>query len=163
MIYKRKSNKKTNYKKRLKYLVSRKPRLVIRKSNKRIYAQIIDYSPEGDKTIVATTSEQLLKLGYKGTTKSTPSAYLTGLLIAKKAKEKSIKTAVPDIGFHHITKASLIFALIKGAQEGGLDIKINDKILPDDKRIKGEHIAAFGKNKDISKNFEEIKDKLLKK
>jgi len=163
MIYKRKFNKKTNYKKRLKYLLSRKPRLVIRKSNEVIYSQVIEYFPDGDKTLVAATSKHLVKFGYKGSIKNTPSAYLTGLLIAKKAKEKSIKTVVPDIGFHSITKGALIFALIKGAQDGGLDIKIKESILPSEQRIKGNHIAEFAKKQDLTKNFEEVKDKLLRK
>lgn len=161
MIYKRKQNKKTDYKKRLRYLLSKAPRLVIRKSNSRLYAQIIEYLPEGDKTLVSATSKELIKLGYKGSIKNTPSAYLTGVLLANKAKEKTIKTVIPDIGFHSHTKGSLIFALIKGAKDAGLDLKINDSILPQESRIKGEHISNFTKS-DISKNIEEIKAKLIK-
>ncbi len=170
MIYKRKLNKKTNYRKRLGYLLSRKPRLVIRKSNSVIYSQIIEYSPNGDKTIVSVSSKHLIKFGYNGSIKSTPSAYLTGLLIAKKAKEKSIKEAVPDIGFHSNTKGSIIFALIKGAKDGGLSVSIDDSILPSEQRLIGNHIVAFTKkqklsssNIDLSKNFEEVKGSLLGK
>ena len=159
MLYKRKLNKRTDYKKRLKHLLGRKPRLVIRKSNSQIYVQIIEYFPNGDKTLVSATSRELLKLNYKGSIKNTPSAYLTGMLIAKKARERAIKTAIVDIGFHNNKKGSLIFALVKGAKDAGLDLSIDDSILPKESRIRGEHIENF-KKIDMPKIFEEVKLKL---
>jgi len=154
----------------LKYLLSRKPRLVIRKSNRVIYSQIVEYIPDGDKTLVAASSKQLVELGYKGYLKNTTSAYLTGLLIAKKAKENSIKSVVADIGFYSIKKGAIVFALIKGAKDGGLDVNLEDSILPDEKRIQGNHIAEFAKKQNLKseyvalpKNFEEVKLKLLGK
>ncbi len=164
MIYKRKLKGKTNYKKRLLYLLSRMPRLVIRKSNSMIYVQLIDYYPDGDKTLVAANSKELIKVGYKGNINNTPSAYLIGLLIAKKAKKIKIKRATPDIGFYSPNKGSLVFALIKGAIDGGLDLKIHETVLPEEYRIRGEHISKFSKKKfDIIKNFEEVKNKLIEK
>ena len=169
-MYKRKLNKRTNYKKRLSYLVSRKPRLVIRKSNTKLSAQIVEYAPNGDKTLVSTTSKHLINFGYKGKLKNTPSAYLTGILIAKKAQEKSIREVVPDIGFYAPLKGSIVFALIKGAKDGGLQIHLGEEIAPDEKRIQGSHIELFikehHKNQDVeplSKNIAEVKNKLLGK
>ena len=170
MIYKRKLNKKTDYRKRLKNLISRKPRLVIRKSNKTIYVQIISYNPDGDKTLASANSKELLKLGYLGSTKNIPSAYLTGLLISKKAKEKSIKSITPDLGLRSAIKGSIPFAVIKGAKDGGLDLKIGKSVLPDESRIHGKHIMEFTKQKksnsdlsNLEKKFNEIKTKLLEK
>ena len=61
-IYKRKKNGKTDYKKRLKLLKSRKPRLVIRKSLTQITAQVIQYQDEGDKVLVSAHSSELKAL-----------------------------------------------------------------------------------------------------
>ena len=55
--YKRKREGKTNYKKRLKLLQSRTTRLVIRKSNKHIIAQLTNYYPDGDKVVVGVNSK----------------------------------------------------------------------------------------------------------
>lgn len=155
-MYRRKLEGKTNYKKRLKYLVSSRLRMVIRRSNKAVYVQIVEYSENGDKTITSVTSRELAKLGYKGSYKNTSTAYLTGLLIAKKLKDKSIKDVLPDLGFYSPISGSLVFAVIKGAKDGGLNLKIDDSILPSEARIKGEHLKS-------NQNFEEIKKKILGK
>ena len=41
-----------------------------------------------------------------------------------------------------------MFAALKGAVDAGLHIPHDDLILPDDERIKGEHIAAYAKSLD---------------
>ena len=84
--YRRKREGKTNYKKRLKLLLSKKPRLVIRRSLNNISLQIIEYQTNGDKIIVGTNSSELKKMGWTANTGNIPAAYLTGLLLAKKAK-----------------------------------------------------------------------------
>ena len=61
--HKRRREGKTDYRKRLKLLKSKKPRLVVRKSLKHVRAQIIKYSPKGDETLVSATSEELKKFG----------------------------------------------------------------------------------------------------
>jgi large subunit ribosomal protein L18 len=143
--YKRKRKGLTNYRKRLKLLSSGIHRFVIRKSNNATMCQIIDYNEKGDKTIVTVSSLDLKKYGYKGHTGNTPAAYLTGLICGLKAKHHKITTAIFDIGLYRSTKGSRMYAAIKGAADGGLQIPFDEKILPDIKRISGHHIAEYAK------------------
>ena len=87
--------------------IHERPRLSVFKSNKYIYAQLID--DENSKTLVASS---VLDKGVK-------SAYNLGGALAKKAVDKKIKKIVFDRGgykFH-----GKILELAKGAKEGGLD------------------------------------------
>jgi len=169
MIDKRKSEGKTNYKKRLYYIKSGISRIVIRKSLKFITAQVIKYETEGDKTLVAATTKELVKLGYQGFTRNTPSAYLLGLLIAKKAQKKEITTAILDVGFHNPVKGSIIFSFLKGVKDSGLKVEGDNSVLPFPTRIQGEHISEFAKLKgfkskykpeELVSNFNQVKEKI---
>ena len=159
--FRRKRQGKTNYKKRLKLLLSNKPRLVIRIFLKTICVQIIENLPEGDKVIAAVSSKELEKLGWKYNKVNIPAAYLTGLLAGKKAQEKGVKIAILDVGLKMPTKGSKIYACLKGAVDSGLNVAHSKEIFPDESRIKGEHILKHKPNfADITKTFEEIKDKI---
>ncbi|MCX8172456.1 MAG: 50S ribosomal protein L18 [Archaeoglobaceae archaeon] len=133
----------TNYRKRLKLLLSKKTRFVVRITNRRILVQLIDYSPDGDVVLLHVDSEKLREFGWKGDLNNTPAAYLTGLLAGKKALEMGIKEAILDIGLRSPVRGSRVFAALKGAVEAGLNIPHDEEILPDDSRILGEHIAKF--------------------
>ncbi len=162
MPFKRRRLGKTDYKKRLKLLLSGKPRLVVRRSLKYISAQVIQFSSEGDKTIVSAISKELKKLGWKFACDNLPAAYLTGLLIGKRALEKDIKEAILDMGLYRSTKGNRIYAVVKGAMDAGLKIPCNEKMLPSAERIKGLHIASYNeKFKSIVDEFEKIKQKIL--
>ncbi len=139
----RKKEGKTNYRKRLKMLMSSRLRLVIRRSLDNISAQIAEYHPEGDKVITCAHSIELKKFGWKQTGGNIPSAYLVGLLIGKKAKEKGIKEVIVDMGLHKPVKGSRIYALLKGALDSGLNVPCSPDILPNDERIKGIHIVKY--------------------
>ncbi|MBW2993009.1 50S ribosomal protein L18 [Candidatus Woesearchaeota archaeon] len=141
--YRRRREGKTNYKKRLKLLMSKKPRLVLRISLKGISIQIIEFKPEGDVVLLAANSKELNKFGWKYNGKNTSSAYLTGLIIGKKAAAKGIKEAVLDIGLKQAIKGSRLFACLKGAVDGGLDIRHSKKVFPKEDRIKGKHIEDY--------------------
>lgn len=145
---------KTNYKKRLKYLLSKDPRIIIRRSLKNIIIQTAEYQDKGDKVSITIKSTDLKKHGWDLPTGNVPSAYLTGLLFAKTSK---LKKGVIDIGFGRITKNSRFSAAIKGIADGGVDIKYSKEIIPNEGRIKGEHT----KTKE-TKKFEEVKEKILK-
>ncbi len=134
---------KTNYRKRLKLLLSRKPRLVVRITNTRVIAQIVEYDPEGDRVIIGVDSKMLREYGWKGDLNNTPAAYLTGILVGRKAIEAGINEAVLDIGLHTPTRGSRVFAVLRGAVEAGLNVPHSDEVLPDDSRVRGEHIAAY--------------------
>ena len=172
--YRRKRKGKTNYKKRLNLLLSNKPRLVIRKTLTNTIAQIVNYDENGDKTIISAKSSELTKLGWKMNTGNIPAAYLTGMLLAKKAKNKKIKEAIIDLGLITPTKGSKIFAAVKGAIDNGLTIPHSENMFPSDAQINGEVInnaiaSIKTKNQfstynklDAVKHIKEIKAKIIK-
>lgn len=172
---------KTDYGKRLSLLKSHKPRLVVRITNKNITAQIVEYVPMGDKVLFAVSSKGLDKIGWKASKKSAPAAYLTGYMIAKKSIGK-ISDVVLDIGKQRSVVHARIYALAKGALDGGMKLNVSEEVLPDEKQIKGNHISEYAKlissdkekyNKmfssyiknglkpeELSKHFEQIKSKI---
>jgi len=161
MPFKRRRLGKTDYEKRLKLLLSKKPRLVVRRSLKYILAQIVEFAKQGDKTLVQASSKELKKLGWEFSCDNLPAAYLTGLLIGKKALAKGIKEAILDSGLYASTKGNRIYAVVKGAKDAGLKVPVDESILPSEERIKGLHIASYlEKFKSIPEKFEEIKKKI---
>lgn len=161
MPFKRRREGKTDYEQRLKLLLSKKPRLVVRRSVKYIKAQMIDFSKEGDKTIVSASSSELKKFGWKFSFDNIPSAYLVGVMIGKRSIKKGIKEAVLDIGLHPSTKGSRIYSLVKGAVDAGLKIPVGEEILPSEERIKGQHISSYlAKFKNLPDEFERIRSKV---
>ena len=160
--FRRKREGKTNYKKRLKMLLSGKPRFVVRPSIKGITAQVVTAENVGDKITAGAHSNELKKLGWKFNTGNIPSAYLTGFLAGKKAVKTGIKEAILDIGLRKPVKGGRVFACLKGAVDAGLNIPHSDVILPSEERIKGDHIVKYRNIKDLSKSFEDIKNKLMK-
>lgn len=162
MKFRRRRESKTDYSARLKLLTSELPRMVIRKSIKYIRVQIIDYEVEGDKTVAAVSSGDLVGMGWKFSCANTPAAYLTGLLLGKVAKEKKIKKAVLDMGLYPSVKGSKMYAVVKGAIDAGLEVSCDESVLPAEDRIKGEHISGNNeKFNDITKEFEKIKVKIM--
>jgi large subunit ribosomal protein L18 len=163
MPYKRRRKMKTNYRKRIELLKSNKPRLVVRKTNKYIIAQIVISKEAQDYTIIGITSKILKKYNWNFSFKNLPASYLTGLIIGKLALKKGINEAILDIGLNRATKGNRIFAVLKGALDAGLKIPHSEEILPSEERIKGIHIASYlEKFKDLPKFFEEVKEKILK-
>jgi large subunit ribosomal protein L18 len=160
--FRRRREGKTDYGKRIKLLQSKLPRLVVRRSNKYITVQIIEYAPTGDKTLLTAHSSKLKELGWQYGMKNMPAAYLTGLLAGKMAKQKKIAKAVLDIGPHTSTKGAKLFAVLKGAVDAGLDVKHNPAILPSEDRISGKHIAEYLKKSNLPTDFKAVKEKILK-
>jgi len=172
--FRRRKEGKTNYKKRLALLKSKAPRLVARKTNKNIIAQVIEYDSKGDKTLVHVNSSQLEAFGWEFGKKSLSSAYLTGLLAGTKAKKAKVEKANLDIGFAIPKRGGWWASVLKGAKDAGLDIKAGENAMPSEERVKGKHIEDYAKQaekpkgvfskadpKDITKKFEEAKQKIL--
>lgn len=157
VAYRRKRQGKTDYRKRLKILSSGKPRLVVRVTLKQIIVQVIEYGSEGDKIVCGLVSSALGKMGWQGSFKNLPAAYLAGYLIAKNCMQKGVKEAVLDIGLRPSVKGNRIYACVAGAIEGGLKINCDKEKLPTEERIKGKHIKP-----EIEKMFEEVKGKIKK-
>ena len=154
--FRRRREGKTNYHKRIRLLAKGIPRLIMRKSNKYVTAQIIKYEPTGDKTLVSAQSSELKKLGWKHDCKNVPASYLTGLLLGKKAIKAGIKETILDLGRHSITKGSRLFSALKGVVDSGLTIPHDPKIFPSEERLTGKHISDA-----LVKDVEEIKSKIL--
>jgi large subunit ribosomal protein L18 len=161
--FRRRREGRTDYYQRTKLIVADVPRMVVRKTNRHIIVQLVTAELDGDRTLVAANSAELEKYGYKGSTSSTPAAYLTGMLFAVKAKKASQDSAILDIGLNRATPGARVFAALKGAVEAGLAIPHGEEILPSDERAKGAHIAAYNKNAgDIVKNVEQVADAIKK-
>lgn len=154
--FRRRREGKTNYAKRLSTLKSGAIKLVVRISNKNIVAQLIKFNEKGDETLVSVHSRELGKFGWNLSGKNSPAAYLLGSLIAKKAKDKGINSAILDIGFRTPTKQSIQYCVLKGAVENGLDIPHSEDVLPADDRVKGALIASYMKTlqgEELTKRF----------
>lgn len=102
-----------------------RPRLSVFRSNKYIYAQLID--DQKGVTIAAATERDLkqekgLEAGKRaedvGFTK-VPSAFLVGKLLARRALEHKIDSVVFDRGGYRYS--GRVKALADGAREGGLN------------------------------------------
>jgi len=136
----------TNYYKRIKLLKSGKPRLVVRKSLKHVIAQLVSAKPQGDVTLVSAHSKELVKkFGWLGNTNNTPASYLVGLIIGYKSLMIGVKEAILDIGLFRAIRGATIFAVVKGAIDAGLHVSCGEDVIPDESRIRGEHIAEYAK------------------
>ena len=136
----------TNYYKRRKMILSGKPRLVVRVSNRHVIVQVIKAEPQGDVTLASAHSKELESLfGWKAGTKSTPAAYLVGMLAAYRALERGVREAILDIGLRTAVKGARVFAAAKGAVDAGLKLPLGSDIVPSDDRIRGLHIANYAK------------------
>jgi len=151
----RRREKKTNYKKRLALVKSEKTRLVIRRSLNNMRVQFVNFKETGDVTLVSAFSKELKKHGWSSSTGNLPASYLTGFLAGSRAKKAGINEAVLDMGTQTSTKGSRIYSALKGVIDSGIKIPHSAEILPKEDRIKGVHIS-----KDISKSFDETKNKI---
>ncbi len=145
VLFRRKREQKTDYGKRLKLLTSRKVRLVVRITNQKVSAQLVSFASTGDKILAAADSTALKGLGWTYSMKNIPAAYLTGLLIAKKAQEGKFEEVILDTGFRTPSAKGKIFAFVKGAVDGGLDIirGNEEKTFPSEEVISGKTIQDY--------------------
>ena len=136
---------KTDYQARKALVVSGRPRLVARKSNKNMVAQVVIAKLHGDEVLAAAHSSELTKkFGWKASTGNVPAAYLTGLLCGLRAKKEGITEAVLDIGLISPTKGSRLFAALGGVLDAGLGVPHSEEKLVKE-RLNGVHIATYGK------------------
>ena len=141
--YRRKREGMTDYRKRLKYLSSGVPRLVIRRSLRYYIAQLVVYAPKGDKTVAVANSGELKKFGWTNGSGNMPSAYLTGLLLAKRAVAAKHSEGIVDLGLNISIGGSCFYAVVKGAIDGGMKIPCGEEALPSKERLEGSHIANY--------------------
>lgn len=94
-----------------------RPRLAVHRSNKHIYAQLID--DVAGVTLVAASTKELSSAGKLESCSNIEAATAVGKMVAEKAVEKQLKSVVFDRGgflYHGRVKA-----LADGAREGGLE------------------------------------------
>ena len=158
--FRRRRQGKTDYRARKAFILSGKPRLVTRSSINNIIAQIIAAKPRGDEVLVSAHSRELARYGWKAPRGNLPAAYLTGFLCGLKAKSHGIGEAILDIGLCPPSKSARIFAVLKGVLDAKVDLPHSEEKLPDEKRIKGEHIAKYAES--LASTAEEYKSKFSK-
>ena len=136
----------TDYRLRRKLLLSRKPLLVVRKTNRHVIAQLVKPRPQGDEVVASATSMELAKkYGWRASTKNTSAAYLVGYLLGLKALRKGVEEAVLHIGLHRPVKGAVVFAALKGALDAGLQVPHGEEVLPSEDRVKGRHVEDYAK------------------
>lgn len=129
--FRRRREGKTNYTKRLALIKSGETRAVIRKSNKAINIQFVNFAEKGDRTVLTFNSLSLKKLFGWDANRNKYSAYLAGLQAGKMAKQKGIKKFVVDIGMQIPSKGTVVFAALKGIIDAGLETNFGEGILPE--------------------------------
>jgi large subunit ribosomal protein L18 len=151
--YKRRRQNKTDYLARKRFLESRMPRIVARKTSRYIIAQLVESKEAQDKTICSVNSKDLIKYGWPKnySIKNLPASYLTGFLLGKKMAQKGCAKAILDMGLIRSTKGNKIYALLKGVIDSGIDVPHSKDMFPTDSQIKGENL------KDIKSIFEKVK------
>ena len=170
----RKRESKTDYKSRINLLASNKIRVTVRKTLNNHYIQFIKFDVKGDLSLLSSNTKELSKLGWKSHGGNIPSAYLTGLLIGKKAKMIEL-----------LSKGSSYYAAAKGVIDAGFKLNCSEDVIPDEEKITGKNIENYAKmlasDKDkysrqfgkylkagqkpeeLSKHFQDIKKKIKEK
>ena len=139
----RKRKRATDYRKRLKLILSGRPRLVIRKTSQQIIVQVTKFDEKGDNVMASAGSGRLRKYGWQLAVKNIPAAYLTGFMVGKAALSKGVKFAVMDAGVGKPSPGGRIYAALKGAIDAGLGVKASADIFPIPERISGSHISKY--------------------
>lgn len=147
----RRKEGKTNYSKRMAYLKSSIPRIVVRKSSNHTTVQFVETKKGIDSVLASAHTKELGKFKYTGHGGNIPAAYLTGFLAGKRYGIKQGKEAIVDIGVQQPVLGSRIFAAVKGAIDAGINVRANPKAFPKEERLEGKHVEQFAQT-DQSKN-----------
>lgn len=161
VAFRRRREGRTNYHVRYKLILSKKPRVVLRKSNSGMTIQLVVAEQQGDKTLLTVTSKELKNFGYNSPTGNLPAAYLTGLLFGKKMLALGQPEAIADIGLHASTKGNRIYSALKGVVDAGVHVPHSPEIFPEEERIKGEHIKEYT-GSDVVAQFETARENILR-
>ena len=131
---------KTDYRKRLVLLKSNLLRLVVRKSNRYLILQIVESKHAQDKVLYYVNSKELLNKGWpadkSSSLKNLSAAYLSGMLLGKKALEGGLKgKVILDSGLIPNTKGSKVYAVVKGFSDAGVEIPFDEKVMFSEEEI----------------------------
>jgi len=143
--FRRRREGKTDYRSRRALVLSGLPRLVVRRTLRNTIVQIAKAEVPGDHVAVSAHSSELAKTyGWQGSCRNVPAAYLTGLLCGFRGKAHGVKKAVLDIGLNSPSRGARVFAALKGVLDAGVVVPHSEKMLLDDTRLSGKHIADYG-------------------
>ncbi len=179
--FRRRREALTNYKRRLELVKSGMDRIVLRKTNKRILAQVARYTPKGDVILAQANSNELSAYSWPPRA-NRATAYLTGLLLAKKYGKSHEQEHILDIGLASPVKNSIPFVFAKGCVDGGMKVRSNISLeektynasntkFPTELKAKSaerynKHYSAYIKAgvdpQNLSKLFSDAKDKIMK-
>lgn len=153
-IRRRRQEGKTDYKARMELIKSGKPRLVIRKTNRYIIAQIVRSEGAQDFVVTTMSSKDLISKGWpedkSGSLKNRAASYLIGYLVGKLALSKKVDEAILDFGMHRNIQKSRIYTVLKGVVDAGVKVPHDKKVLPTDEFVH------------VSPEFKKIIDKIKK-
>jgi len=157
----RRKEGKTDYKSRIALLRSGKARVIFRKTNKYVIGQYVKSKEAKDKVIIGAVSKELLEYGFSkeasGSLKSISASYLTGFLMGKKILSLDGKEEIIfDLGILRSVQKSRAYGFLKGLVDSGIKMKYEEKIFPEERKIKGENLK-------IKINFNKIKENIEKK
>jgi large subunit ribosomal protein L18 len=184
-LFRRRREGKTNYKRRRKAILSKRPLLYVFISGKNTAIQILNPRPEGDKVLASANSRELVKLGWLASRRSIPGAYLTGLLLGTKAVKAGVKDAILYTNVRAYHAGGRTAAAVKGIIDAGFKLPVGEESLPGGDRVSGKHVAEFAaslkesdpdryrsrfssllkagvKPEELPHHFEEVKAKILK-
>lgn len=142
-MFRRRREKKTDYRQRLALLKSKKTRMIIRRSLKGVRIQFTNSGPSGDVVVVERTSKNLSELGWSCHSANLPASYLTGFLAGAEALSKGVKDAIVDIGLQNSARSSGLYCAAAGARDAGVAVNIGEEAIPPKDRISGKHIADY--------------------
>jgi len=83
------------------------------------------------------------KYGYLGSLNNISASYLTGLLCGYRSKANNVEKAVLDVGLHIPSKGADVFSALKGVLDAGVEVSHDEEVLPDEKRIAGDHVTKY--------------------
>lgn len=111
-----------------------KIRLVVRITNTRVICDVVKAHVDGDRSLTCADSLELKKYGINFGLTNYTAAYATGLLAACRYFKNNDTEHKPrcflDIGLSSSSKGARVFAAMKGAVDGGLDIPHSMKKFP---------------------------------
>ena len=97
---------------------AKRPRLSVFRSNRYIYAQLVD--DESGKTLVSASEKEIVRDKKPESAQKSATARLVGTLLAEKSIKKNIKKAIFDRRDYHYH--GRVKQLAEGAREKGLQI-----------------------------------------
>jgi large subunit ribosomal protein L18 len=142
-LFRRRREGKTNYRRRRKAVLSKRPLLYVFVSDKNTSIQVISPRVAGDRVLVSANSRELAEYGWKSSRRSIPGAYLTGLLLGAKAREAGLKDAILYTNVRAYHSGGRTAAAVKGIVDAGFKLPVGEESLPEEARISGKHVAEF--------------------